>query len=333
MPTNAAGSASITARTLNITANPINRVYDGTRAVNVSYSDDRVSDDDFSISATALMTDKLAGANKSVALSNLALSGTDAGNYAATIASLGLVDIDRRTLTVSADAKDKNYDATRIALVDLTDDRIAGDQLSLAYSALFDNAQAGTNKLVDLLSLNLSGSDAPNYRLGSLPLGLRADIVNQQANNLVFAPVKEFDADQTAGPGAEKEILQIDQGLTAVALTEPPTVDTGPITVEVIAEPDVEFNGMVVVTMDLDQIETARFALPSSIRQLKPVGVQASAELRGGAPLPEWLTFDPDTMEFEALGNAQLDAPMQVDLVFGQYRLSVLVLPEELEGL
>ena len=60
------------------------------------------------------------------------------------------------------------------------------------------------------------------------------------------------------------------------------------------------------------------------------MGVQASAELRG-APLPEWLTFDPDTMEFEALGNAQLDAPMQVDLVFGQYRLSVLVLPEELE--
>ena len=100
-----------------------------------------------------------------------------------------------------------------------------------------------------------------------------------------------------------------------------------------IAEPDVEFNGMVVVTMDLDQIESARFALPSSIRQLKPVGVQASAELRGGAPLPEWLTFDPDTMEFEALGNAQLDAPMQVDLVFGQYRLSVLVLPEELEAL
>ena len=38
-------------------------------------------------------------------------------------------------------------------------------------------------------------------------------------------------------------------------------------------------------------------------------------------------------MEFEALGNAQLDAPMQVDLVFGQYRLSVLVLPEELEAL
>ena len=151
LPSNVAGGASITARTLNISANPINRVYDGTRAVNVNYSDDRIAGDDFSISATALMADKLAGANKSVALSNLALSGADAGNYTATIDILGLVDIDRRTLTVSADAKDKNYDATRIALVDLTDDRISGDQLSLAYSALFENAQAGTNKLVDLL--------------------------------------------------------------------------------------------------------------------------------------------------------------------------------------
>ena len=332
LPSNVAGSASITARTLNISANPINRVYDGTRAVNVSYSDDRIAGDDFSISATALMADKLAGANKSVALSNLALSGTDAGNYAATIASLGLVDIDRRTLTVSADAKDKNYDATRIALVDLTDDRISGDQLSLAYSALFENAQAGTNKLVDLLSLNLSGSDAPNYRLGSLPLGLRADILNQQTV-ATFEPKVEDKPFENSPPAESKNVMEIDQALTAVALPEPPKVDTGPITVEVIAEPDVEFNGMVVVTMDLDQIESARFALPSSIRQLKPVGVQASAELRGGAPLPEWLTFDPDTMEFEALGNAQLDAPMQVDLVFGQYRLSVLVLPEELEAL
>ena len=281
------------------------------------------------------MADKaLAGANKSVALSNLALSGTDAGNYAATIASLGQVDIDRRTLTVSADAKDKNYDATRIALVDLTDDRISGDQLSLAYSALFDNPQAGTNKLVDLLSLNLSGSDAANYCLGSLPFGLRADIVNQQANNLVFAPVKEPESSLSPGMDSEKDILQIDQGFDRrLPCPSPPKLETGPITVEVIAEPDVEFNGMVVVTMDLEQIESARFALPSSIRQLKPVGVQASAELRGGAPLPEWLTFDPDTMEFEALGNAQLDAPMQVDLVFGQYRLSVLVLPEELEAL
>ena len=48
----------------------------------------RIAGDDFSILATALMADKLAGANKSVALSNLALSGTDAGNYAATIAVL-----------------------------------------------------------------------------------------------------------------------------------------------------------------------------------------------------------------------------------------------------
>ena len=54
-------------------------------------------------------------------------------------------------------------------------------------------------------------------------MGLRADIVNQQANNLVFAPVKESDSDLTAGLDADKEILQIDQGLTAVVLPELPS--------------------------------------------------------------------------------------------------------------
>ena len=140
-------------------------------------------------------------------------------------------------------------------------------------------------------------------------------------------PAVESDIDQVAFRSADA-VIELDQNLMGAVSAVAPATNSAPITVDVIAEPGGQYNGMVVVTMAMDRIETARFALPSSIRSLKPVGDSVTAEMRGGAPLPSWLKFDPDTMEFETLGDAELDRPIQVDLRLGEYRVSVLVMPE-----
>ncbi len=113
---------------------------------------------------TATFADKHVGAGKLVTLSGAVLGGAQAGNYSLLSISDAAADITARSLLVTAAAADKPYDGTRAATVTLSDDRLKGDVLAIAYTTTtFADKQVGTNKTVTVSGLRLSGADADNY--------------------------------------------------------------------------------------------------------------------------------------------------------------------------
>ncbi len=161
----ASTTAAITPRTLTVSYNGVNRVYDGGVVAGVvAGADDRVSGDVLGVSASGSFADKNVGTGKAITVGGASLSGTDAGNYVLAANSAGTsADITARNLNLSYSAGNKVYDGGVAASVSSTDDRVAGDQLSVSQSASFSDKNAGANKKVTLSSVLLSGPDGGNY--------------------------------------------------------------------------------------------------------------------------------------------------------------------------
>jgi filamentous hemagglutinin family protein len=177
-------TANITQRALTVTATGVTKVYDGTTAATAVLADDRIGGDTLALGyASAAFADRHAGSGKAVSVTGLTLGGTDAGNYqlAATgVAAFG--DITPRTLSVGVVANNKVYDGGTAAVVSFTDNRVAGDALTVAGSAAFADRHAGSAKTVTATGLALSGADAGNYVLGSASAVATADITRRTLN-------------------------------------------------------------------------------------------------------------------------------------------------------
>src|SRR5262249_33052453 len=92
-------TANITARTLTVTATGVNKTYDGTTAATVTLSDDRASGDVLTAAyTTASFTNKNVGTGKTVNVSGISISGTDAGNYTVNTTATATANITARTL-------------------------------------------------------------------------------------------------------------------------------------------------------------------------------------------------------------------------------------------
>ena len=79
---NANTTADVSARSLTVSASASNKVYDGNTNAVVSLADDRIGGDVLTASyTTAGFTDKNVGTKKTVKVSGISISGTDAGNY------------------------------------------------------------------------------------------------------------------------------------------------------------------------------------------------------------------------------------------------------------
>ncbi len=74
-------TADITARALTVTAAGVNKVYDGVTTAAVTYGDNRIASDVLNVNGTANFIDKNAATGKTINVSGINLSGTDAGNY------------------------------------------------------------------------------------------------------------------------------------------------------------------------------------------------------------------------------------------------------------
>src|SRR5204863_341019 len=158
--TTATTTANITVRTLTVSAAATNKVYDGNASASVTLSDDRVSGDVFTDSDTsANFNNKNVGTAKTVTVSGISISGTDAGNYTlASTTATASADITVRTLTVSASASNKVYDGNTTASVTLSDDRVSGDVFTDSdTSADFSDKNVGTGKLVTVSGISISG--------------------------------------------------------------------------------------------------------------------------------------------------------------------------------
>jgi len=172
--TTAGTAADITARPLTVTAEGVNKVYDGTTTATVTLMDDRIDGDDLTVSyTTASFADKDVQNGKLVSVSGISVSGTDAGNYTANTEASTVADITGATLTVvGITAQNKVYDGTTVATLTLDSAEVIGlvdgDDVTVVVSVAvgaFADAEVGTGKLVTVSGLTLIGADAGKYSL------------------------------------------------------------------------------------------------------------------------------------------------------------------------
>ena len=146
--------------TVNFTSAVLNGVVSGEGASVVALN---------SASYSAIFDNKNVGTGKTVTVSGLTLDGTGASNYSLIQPVLNDGVINAKTLTVTATGVNKVYNANAIATVNLSDNRISGDILTLGYTANFADKNVGTNKPVSVSISSISGTDASNYVLGAVP--------------------------------------------------------------------------------------------------------------------------------------------------------------------
>jgi len=168
-------TASITARSLTLTAKGVNKIYDGTTTATVTLTDNRVAGDALTDSDTsATFTNKNVGTNLSINVSSLAIAGADATNYALTATSAtAAANITKATLAVAGVvANNKTYDATTTATLNFSNATLvtvfSGDTVTLnsaAAKGVFASKVIGTNKTVTVSGLTLGGISSNNYAL------------------------------------------------------------------------------------------------------------------------------------------------------------------------
>lgn len=176
--TSAATTADIVAKALTVGVIASNKVYDGNTTASVVLTDDRIAGDVMTISSgSASFLDKNSATGKAVNVTGITIGGADVGNYSlSNTAATTTADISAKTLTVSATGNNKVYDGNTAAAVVLTDDRIAGDIMTVGGSASFSDRNAAGGKTVSVSGINLSGADAGNYSLSGTTASTTADI-------------------------------------------------------------------------------------------------------------------------------------------------------------
>jgi hypothetical protein len=186
-------TASIVPKTLTLAGTSIaHKVYDGNTLATVEnwgILNGVVSGDDVNINTagvSALFDNKNAANNKRVMFGgNIALSGTEAGNYVLQQPAGLAANITPRSLTLTGfSIFDREYDGTTVATVEhlgTLNGVVAGDDARINMTntaALFNDKNAGYNKPVALSGyMFLSGTDAGNYTLAQQPAGITADII------------------------------------------------------------------------------------------------------------------------------------------------------------
>jgi autotransporter-associated beta strand protein len=195
VPSTGSTTASINQASLTVSALGINKVYDGTTAATVTFSDNRILGDAVTDTYTlAAFADKNAAPAIAVSVSGISISGADAPNYtlANTTASTSAA-ITQRSLTVTGSGISKVYDGTTAATVSLSDDRILGDTVTDAYtSAAFADKNVAPAIAVAVSGISISGADAANYTVANTTASTSAAItqrpltVTATGNNKVY---------------------------------------------------------------------------------------------------------------------------------------------------
>ena len=154
---------------MKISAKGQDKTYDGTTDVAVVLSDNAVKGDVVAYEfAEASFDTKEAGSNKTVTVSGIRVFGADADNYTFNRIATTAATVAKRDLVVTAVAADRIYDGSVRATVELSDDRVEGDVLSVQYrQATFDTKHAGTHKMVNVAAVAVHGKDAANYTTGT----------------------------------------------------------------------------------------------------------------------------------------------------------------------
>ncbi len=158
-------TANITKKSLTVTAAGVDKVYDGGTVATVTLSDNRISGDVLTTAYdAAAFQNKNAAADKPVSVTGITISGTDAGNYSVDQTTTTTAAITPKALLVTAAGRDKTYDGTNAAAVDLSDNRLNGDVVTADYTAAtFSDEDVAAAKLIAVRGISIAGTDARNY--------------------------------------------------------------------------------------------------------------------------------------------------------------------------
>jgi trimeric autotransporter adhesin len=161
----------ISPRLLAVTGAAQGKVYDGSTAASVTYTDDRLTGDSLGIGhQAAVFASRNAGTGVVVNVTGLALTGDDAGNYALAGDTLSLsADIERRALALEAVSLGKIYGQT-LSLPGsgfTASGLVSGETVG---SVVLGSAGAGAAANVGSYALQISGAsggsfDPDNYQL------------------------------------------------------------------------------------------------------------------------------------------------------------------------
>jgi len=165
----ASTSANITPKQITVVASGTDKVYDGGTSDTVSLSSTGVLLQDMDkvvFNGSAAFNNKNVGVGKSVTVSNISASGSQAANYSLkTSSATAIASVRAKTIVVNANGSDKVYDGSSKSAVSLVSaDVISGDVVNfVSASASFSDKNVANNKLISVAGISLSGKDAANY--------------------------------------------------------------------------------------------------------------------------------------------------------------------------
>jgi uncharacterized membrane protein YgcG len=228
-PTYASGVIADRALTLGGTFTAQDKVYDGTTGAAVAFENLTLvgidPDDEVSIaSVDARFDSAAAGVGKTVRIIDVALAGADAEKYVITLtgAPTATANITAKPLTITGSftVEDRQYNGTINAAIDTNNLTLSGiigsDIVSLNAGAVFDDANAGTDKTVSLTGSTLTGADAANYVIDFTGAPTTtADITRATGLQAPAAPTlqSKTSTSVTLTPNAEQEFSK-DNGTT-----------------------------------------------------------------------------------------------------------------------
>ena len=195
-------TADVTAKDISVSFNADNKIYDGLLAATGTFSDTRIPGDSLVISNTGINFDtKVIGVNKTVTVSGISLSGTDALNYHLVNTTVtDTANITTRILVLTVTGTDKVYDSNRQAVVSLTDNRVPADDITVSYlQSRFGTKNVGPHKNVTVTGISLSGTDALNYTTASSAQDLDVAITPRPLAVTATINNKVYDGNVTAG--------------------------------------------------------------------------------------------------------------------------------------
>jgi hypothetical protein len=159
----------ISARPITVTASANTKIYDGNTSAAASpaiTTGTLQGPDTASFSET--YDTKNAGSGKTLTPAGTVNDANGGNNYNVTFAAVSTGVVNKRSLTVSASADSKIYDGNANATAHLTDDRVTGDALAVAYgTAAFIDKNVGVAKTVNVSGITVTGADSGNYTFNS----------------------------------------------------------------------------------------------------------------------------------------------------------------------
>ncbi len=165
--TSATGSVTITARAITVTAQGDTKMYDGTTSSNLAalLTSGSLAGGD-TASWSQAFDDRNAGTGKALTASGVIYDGNGGNNYSVTFIDNTDGVIERRAITVTAQADSKVYDGTVLSAVApvLTAGSLA-DGDAAAWGQSFDDARVGTGKTLRANGVADDGNGGNNYHV------------------------------------------------------------------------------------------------------------------------------------------------------------------------